>query len=63
MTLYYTIYDPLDTFARTAVLKYSDISRFMAKLVAAHPIYRGELSDTIQLFRHLEKPLIFQAYQ
>lgn len=57
------IYDSLDTFACTAVLKYSDISRFMAKLVAVDPIYRGEMSDTIQLFRHLGKPLIFQAYQ
>lgn len=40
---YYAIHDPLDTFACTAVLKYSDISRFMAKLVASHPISRGDV--------------------
>ena len=39
---YDDIHNPLDTFARARVLKYSDISRFMAKLVAAHPS-RGDV--------------------
>jgi len=39
---YDDIHNPLDTFARTCVLKYSDISCFTAKLVAAHPS-RGDV--------------------
>lgn len=59
---YDDIHNLLDTFACTCVLKHSDISHFMAKLVAATPD-RGETSDTIQLYRHLGRPLIFQMYQ
>lgn len=70
-------HNPPDTFAHTCALKYPDISGVRgAKLVAALSIREGgggeeeegggagvNVSDTIQLFRHLGKPLIFQTYQ
>lgn len=50
------------TFALARVKVYFDISRFTAELVGGARS-RGEMSDTIQLFRRLGKPLIFQTYQ